>query len=77
MANNVRVTGVSSTPDFTTEVVVVGTGPAGGSIASFLGSHGRFVSVVEQKIRLTMSRCKGNRCRNDLNHSRHSTRTHL
>ncbi|OAL38560.1 hypothetical protein AYO20_02210 [Fonsecaea nubica] len=30
----------ASRPDFETEVVVVGTGPSGGSIASFLGSHG-------------------------------------
>ncbi|KIW37179.1 uncharacterized protein PV06_10798 [Exophiala oligosperma] len=27
-------------PDFNTQVVVVGTGPAGGSLAAFLGSHG-------------------------------------
>ncbi|KAK5061390.1 hypothetical protein LTR84_007932 [Exophiala bonariae] len=27
-------------PDYVTQVVIVGTGPAGGSLASFLGSHG-------------------------------------
>ena len=30
----------SAEPQYTTDVVVVGTGPAGGSIATFLGSQG-------------------------------------
>jgi pyruvate/2-oxoglutarate dehydrogenase complex dihydrolipoamide dehydrogenase (E3) component len=29
-----------STPDFTTDCVVVGSGPAGGSLAAFLAYHG-------------------------------------
>ena len=28
-------------PSFETDAVVVGTGPAGGAIASFLGSYGK------------------------------------
>ncbi|KIX98404.1 uncharacterized protein Z520_05705 [Fonsecaea multimorphosa CBS 102226] len=39
MANPVAVERGASSPDFETDVVVVGTGPSGGSIASFLGSH--------------------------------------
>lgn len=38
-------------PDFITQVVIVGTGPAGGSLAGFLGSYGRF-----EIIRLAMCR---------------------
>lgn len=41
MANNLPVSGVPSEPDFTTDVMVVGTGPAGVSLASFLGSYGK------------------------------------
>lgn len=33
-------------PDYVTQVVIVGTGPAGGSLAGFLGSHGQFVTVM-------------------------------
>lgn len=42
MTTNGYVNGdsTSTEPDFTTDVVVVGTGPAGGSIASFLGAYG-------------------------------------
>jgi NADPH-dependent 2,4-dienoyl-CoA reductase/sulfur reductase-like enzyme len=37
MENNVNGT---TSADFVTDVVVVGTGPAGGALASFLGSYG-------------------------------------
>lgn len=32
--------GNSTEPDFTTDCVVVGSGPAGGSLAAFLASNG-------------------------------------
>jgi hypothetical protein len=38
-SNSVR-TGTSNDPDFTTDCVVVGSGPAGGSLAAFLASNG-------------------------------------
>ena len=40
MATNGSLNGDADRPDFETDVVVVGTGPAGGSVASFLGSYG-------------------------------------
>jgi hypothetical protein len=32
---------VPGEPDYVTQVVIVGTGPAGGSLAAFLGSYGK------------------------------------
>jgi hypothetical protein len=32
---------ILSTPDYVTDCVIVGTGPSGGSLASFLGSYGK------------------------------------
>ena len=37
---------IPTEPEFVTQVVIVGTGPAGGSLAAFLGSHGRFETVA-------------------------------
>lgn len=36
---------MGSIKPFVTDCVIVGTGPAGGSLASFLGVHGRFERV--------------------------------
>lgn len=43
-------------PDYVTQVVIVGTGPAGGSLASFLGSHGLFSILKPMMSGLTIDR---------------------
>jgi pyruvate/2-oxoglutarate dehydrogenase complex dihydrolipoamide dehydrogenase (E3) component len=48
MESNGQVNGTPRTPDLTTDVVVVGTGPAGGALSAFLGTYGELVVQPEK-----------------------------
>jgi NADPH-dependent 2,4-dienoyl-CoA reductase/sulfur reductase-like enzyme len=50
MESNGQASGAPRTPDLTTDVVVVGTGPAGGALSAFLGTYGElFVSPEKNR----------------------------